>query len=100
MKKLFLLAAVALLFAGCSTPPSHLGSALIMQVKDTHAVTGERGTKVGRTCGRNILGIFADGDMSVEAAKKAGGITKVATVDTDIKHYVVYSEVCTIVTGE
>lgn len=87
-----------LLFAGCT--PSHVGSALIMQVKDTHAVTGERGTKEGRSCATNILGLYARGDMSVETAKKLGGITKVATVDLDIKHSVVFSKVCTVVTGE
>ena len=57
-------------------------------------------TKRGEACSTNILGIYASGDASIEAAKKNGGITRVATVDTKI--FAVrpfYGKVCTIVSG-
>ena len=99
MKKLFVAASILALSA-CTAPQTHIGSAMIMtNMKDSQIANESNGTKVGRTCAVNYLGIFATGDMSVEAAKKAGKITKVATVDRDIKNYVVFAEVCTVVTG-
>lgn len=99
MKKL-IAAASLLALTACTMPPSHLGGALIMNAKDSQVVTEAKSSKTGRVCGTNILGVYASGDISVEAAKKAGKITKVATVDREIKNYVVFAEVCTIVTGE
>lgn len=92
-----MLAAAAL--CACATPSTEVGTALFSMTQQPMLVTGERGTKVGKACGKNILGLFITGDMSVAAAKKNGRITKVSSVDKDIKSYAVYAEVCTIVTG-
>ncbi len=62
-------------------------------------VTGSTGTRVGRACATNVFGLLVSGDMSVEAAKKNGRITQVASIDKEIKGYAVYAEVCTVVTG-
>lgn len=98
MKKL-LVAASILALSACTAPQSHIGSALISTLKDSQIANESNGTKVGKTCAANYLGIFATGDMSVETAKKNGKITKVATVDRDIKNMIIFAEVCTIVTG-
>jgi len=99
MKKLMLLSAATLMLCACATPSTHVGTALFAFTQQPLTATNAPGTKVGRACATNILGLIIQGDMSVEAAKKNGRITQVATVDTDIKSYAVYSEVCTIVTG-
>jgi len=100
MKKLLALAAVTLIAAACATPRTEVGTALFNITQQPLLVTDIPGKKVGRACGTNILGLFISGDMSVEAAKRNGRITKVATVDKDIKGYAVFAEVCTVVTGE
>ena len=99
MKKLLALTAVSLMLTACATPRTEVGNALFMQTPPPLLVTADSGTKVGKACGTNILGLFISGDMSVEAAKKNGGITKVSSVNKEIKGYAVYAEVCTVVTG-
>ena len=99
MKKLLFLAGACLLAGACATPPTEAGMALFAQTTQPMMVTSNTGKKVGRACATNMLGLFVQGDMSVEAAKKNGNITKVASVDKEIKGYAIYSEVCTIVTG-
>jgi hypothetical protein len=100
MKKLLVITAVTLALTACATPPTEVGGALFNITQQPLLVSAQPGKKVGRACAQNILGLFITGDMSVEAAKKNGGITKVATVDKDIKGYAVWAEVCTVVTGE
>ena len=99
MKKLMLLSAGALMLGACVTPTTHVGTAWFTDVQQPTLVTNAPGTKTGRACATNILGIVSKGDMSIEAAKKNGNITQVATVDTDVKSWIVYAEVCTVVTG-
>lgn len=100
MKKLLAITAVALMLSACATPATEVGGALFSMTQQPFSVTGNPGRKVGKACGTNILGLLISGDMSVEAAKKNGGITRVATVDKDIKSYAVYAEVCIVVTGD
>ena len=59
----------------------------LVSLPTTPVAAGENvGTsKVGEAVCWNVLGIAAWGDCSVEAAKKAGGISRVATVDK--KHF-------------
>lgn len=57
--------------------------------------------KVGEACVSSIFGLVASGDASLEAAKKAGGITQIAYVDHDQFSVVgVYATSCTIVHGQ
>lgn len=100
MKKFMLLSVGALSLGACAMVPTHAGSALIEMTQQPVSVTNAIGTKTGRACAKNYLGIYLAGDMSVEAAKKNGHITQVASVNTDIKSYAVYAEVCTVVTGK
>ena len=39
------------------------------------------GTKTGKACTSSILGLIRSGDMSLAAAAKQGGITKIQSVD-------------------
>lgn len=64
--------------------------------------TPRPGPKTGQACTTGVLAVASWGDMSLEAAKKNGGITRVDTLDYkafDILG-VVYQKHCTIVTGE
>lgn len=57
-------------------------------------------TKTGEACVSSILGIVATGDASVEAAKKAGGITQIAHIDHEQFSVIgVYATSCTVVHG-
>ncbi len=99
MKKVMLLLAGTLMLGACVMVPTHAGSALIEITEQPVLVTNAAGTRTGKACATNILGIYLSGDMTIEAAKRNGRITQVASVDTQIKSYVVYAEVCTVVTG-
>ena len=99
MKKLLFVAVSALCLGACATPNTEVGIALLNDTVQPMLVTGNTGTKTGRACAQNFLGLLIKGDMSVEAAKKDGKITQVASVNKEIKGYVLYAEVCTVVTG-
>lgn len=56
--------------------------------------------KTGEACISSILGIIATGDASIEAAKKAGGITQIAHIDHEQFAVLgVYATSCTVVHG-
>lgn len=100
MKKLMFVLSVVFLLGACATPSTEVGIALFSDTVQPLMVTNNAGAnKVGRACGKNYLGLFIQGDMSVEAAKKDGKITQVASIDKEIKSYAIYSEVCTVVRG-
>lgn len=99
MKKLLFMLSATLLLGACATPSTEVGIALFSDTVQPLMVTNNSGTKVGRACGKNYLGLIITGDMSVEAAKKDGKITQVSSVDKEIKGYAIYSEVCTVVRG-
>ena len=84
---------------GCS-PQSFLGPSLILVTNEPLAVADATPRKIGRACGLNNLSLIAFGDMSTETARRKAGITKIAEVDRSINHFVVFSQVCTVVTGE
>ncbi|MBY0315068.1 MAG: TRL-like family protein [Bdellovibrionales bacterium] len=94
----------ASLMTACASVPNRAGMGILYtDVKDfTNVEYINLGTsKKGVACANNILGMVVTGDMSIEAAKKKGGITKVATVDMEGKSILgVYSTVCLVVRGE
>ncbi len=102
MKKSILVALTgALALGACSVVPSTLGPSFIRDSQEPRLVTDASvASKRGEACGTNILMIMAQGDHSIDAAKRNGGITQVTSVDADI--YSIgpfYSKVCTIVRG-
>jgi len=60
------------------------------------------GAKTGQSSGQIILGLFGNADASMLTAAKNGGITKIATVDTEVTSLLGYIIVTytTTVTGE
>lgn len=104
MKNFLFPAISTLLLSGCVTTGllTPTGGALVKLGTEAGAATSvESATKMGKACSQNILGIVALGDSSIAAAKKAGGITKVASVDADYMTVLyLYGKVCTIVRGE
>jgi hypothetical protein len=102
MRKLasVLVLAAFLPLAGCfMVMPPAVGSIWADVKYDGHAHGSLAATKEGRACARSILGVFAQGDASIEAAAKAGGIKTVASIDHTAKVMVVIGEYCTIVRG-
>jgi uncharacterized protein YceK len=65
-------AVVALMGCGTVTQPVAAGSATV-------------GAKTGQSHGQIILGLFGNADASALTAAKNGGITKIATVDVEVK---------------
>ena len=58
-------------------------------------------TSSGSATCKSILALFSTGDCSVEAAKKAAGISKVNNVEFDVKNILgVYAEYTTKVYGQ
>jgi len=95
--------AAGLLLSGCAAIPTNSGTGfLYTETQDAVTATeSETGTKEGRACARNILGLFLTGDSSIQAAKRDGGITEVSSVDRDVDVILgVYGKNCTVVRGE
>ncbi len=71
---------------------------------DTHsavaATSNQAGNRVGESCATSILGLIGNGDASIEAARRNGGITMISSVDDHTKSILgIYAEYCTIVRG-
>ena len=75
----------------------------VPSVLDEVEVSGDNkaAPKVGRACTSGILGVAAWGDASIDAAKRAGGITSVHSVEYDVMAILgfVYVNACTVVHG-
>ncbi len=58
-------------------------------------------TKRGEACLTNILGLIATGDASIDAAKKAGNITRIASIEASQARVLgYYARFCTVVIGD
>jgi hypothetical protein len=104
MKKLVLLLGMAagLVVSGCAFTGPGLATGSIYQGYTLGSAVGAgTGTKSGESCVMSILGIVALGDGSIDAAKKDGGVTQVASVDHTVFSILgIYGNVCTKVTGQ
>ena len=59
------------------------------------------GSRVGKATSKSILGWFATGDASIQAAARNGGITKIKHADYEFNNILgVYSEFTTVVYGD
>ena len=101
MKKILMVALLAIFgLSGCAALNSNVGYALVNQTTNEEAFVAGSGTKTGTACATNILGIVAQGDSSVAAAKKNGRISTIVSVDYSVENYAfVYGKRCTIVHG-
>lgn len=103
IRKLITLAALTTLSTGCAMSNSNPVTGYVYSgTQGATAVTGNAiGAKTGESCAMSILGVVGLGDASAASAAKAGGITKIATVDSDNFGVLgVYAKNCTVVTGE
>ncbi|HEX4869592.1 MAG TPA: TRL-like family protein [Moraxellaceae bacterium] len=92
---------LALAVTGCANVRGPAPAALSFYAGPLDAGTSTKASKRGEACAQNILGAVAWGDASIDAAKKAGGITQVASVEqvpTRVLGY--YARFCTVVRGE
>jgi hypothetical protein len=98
---LSLISAAYLSLSGCIIVASPMAGWVYTEDKyGDVATTHNSATKEGKACGQSILGMVATGDASVSAAKAAGGITTVASVDHSAKNILgIIGEWCTIVKG-
>jgi hypothetical protein len=105
------IAIVAVAFSvGCLAAPWHPPAGVIYTNASgvnpstiVEASDGVRaGKKSGEACAEGYLGFVSTGDMSLEAAKKSAGITRVDTLDYQTKSILLglYARNCTVVTGE
>ncbi len=99
---LALSAMVAASLSGCSYMPYQGGflysqHTIPLAVRDNATACNKK----GESTEMNILGLVAQGDSSIDAAKRAGGITKVGSVDTSYTSILgLYGQTTTIVCGE
>jgi hypothetical protein len=84
---------------GCNTVYSPAAGLIWTDVQGPVDAGDKIGAKEGRACAQSILGVFATGDASIKAAAKAGGITRIDSVDHHSTWMVVMGEFCTIVRG-
>ncbi|HQQ95006.1 MAG TPA: TRL-like family protein [Bacteroidia bacterium] len=85
IKGLAAMATVALIFSSCAmSRNAPLTGFLYTSTKSPMAVTNNAGaSKVGTSEAMSILGWVATGDASIDAACKAGGVTKIHHVDEE-----------------
>ena len=92
--------AVVLPLAGCFSVASPAVGTLFADVKwDGGVANGPIGSKTGTACAKSFFGFFAQGDASIEAAAKNGGIKTVTSVDHHTKNLIGIGDYCTVVRG-
>jgi len=92
---------VGLTLTGCAMSASPIVGSIYTDSKwDGQVNPGTPGDKVGTACQEAILGFTLDGDASITAAMKNGGITKISYVDHSSNNVLaLYAKYCTIVHG-
>jgi hypothetical protein len=65
-----------------------------------NATNFDQSARTGTSCAYSVLGLFAWGDASINAAKNAGQIKQVASVDFDTTNVLAtFGSFCTVVRG-
>lgn len=100
MKKLYLIIA-ALFLSGCSTVRAPaMGLIYTDTMSGVSVSSNQAGNRMGEACVTSILGLFASGDASIEAARRNGGITLITSVDEHSNSILgLYGKYCLIVRG-
>jgi len=98
---LFLLSGFVVFSVGCASARSPLTGMFYTSTQSGLAATPQAGPKWGEACASSILGMVATGDASIEAARRNGGITSIASVDEKASSILgIYATYCTIVRGK
>ena len=92
---------IGISLTGCAMSASPIVGSIYTDSKwDGQVNPGTPGDKVGTACQEAILGFTLDGDASITAAMKDGGITKISYVDHSSNNVLyLYAKYCTIVHG-
>lgn len=100
VKKAIFALIILTLATGCATVKSPM-MALYQNLQSPVNATGQKsGLREGQACISNVLGLWAIGDASIEAARQNGGISEISTVDQKITQiFTFYAELCTVVRG-
>ena len=99
--------AIAIILLGCGGYGYPIGS-LYTGTQVPHGINrnemsgpGKSGDKAGEACATGILGAAAFGDARLDAAKKAGGITEIHSVEFHGTNILgLYTQGCTEVHGK
>ena len=87
--------------AGCANVNGPVPAALSAYTTPQDLGTYTQATKRGEACMTNFLGLVATGDASIDSAKKAGNITRIASVESSHARVLgYYARFCTVVIGE
>lgn len=103
MKSIYILLLVSVMFlSGCAFVGAPLHGGIVTNTTIPLTATSSQGCeKQGRAKCKNILGIAAVGDCSIEAAKRNGGISEVSSVDVKTFSVLIfYASYETIVCGK
>lgn len=95
----FALALCATFGTGCMTVATPAQGMILSDVSWDGDANGSLGSKEGKACARSIFGFVADGDASIKAAARNGGISNVTRVDHYTKNFLGWGEYCTVVGG-
>jgi TRL-like protein family len=103
IRKAIALSALAMFSTGCAMSMGNpvTGALYSGNQGPTAATSNPIGAKKGESCAMSILGIVGLGDASIASAAKAGGVSKISTVDSNNFQVLgIYATNCTVVTGE
>lgn len=107
VSKLACMAGITIIGTGCAALGYPTGSlytgTTVPHGMDRNEISGQAktGDKMGESCATGVLGIAAWGDASVDAAKKAGGISDVHSVEfRNMSILGIYAQGCTEVHGK
>lgn len=101
-KKIAAIAMIMGLCSGCAASANApVTGGLYLGAKGaTNATSNDVGAKTGESCATSYLGIIGLGDASIAAAAKAGGVSKISSVDSDNMAILgLYAKNCTVVSG-
>lgn len=101
MKKIIMATVALVAVTGCATSGSPLTGTLYSDVQHGQvATTTTSSSRTGTACAQSFLGAVALGDASIQAAKSAGQISNVSSVDAQSMNILgFYAKYCTIVKG-
>lgn len=103
IRKVILATTLLGLASGCAMSANAPVTGSIYQASKgaTTATSNNVGTKTGQSCATSILGVVGTGDASIASAAKAGGVSKISSVDSDNFGILgIYAKNCTVVSGE
>jgi hypothetical protein len=102
LTKIFAIVLCAAWLTGCATAAAPTAGMLFTDVQGpVNSNEGSATSAQGEACAQNFLGLIAQGDASIEAAKENGGVSDVTTVDHKTKSILgLYAQFCTVVYGE